>query len=518
MDTICRLCCSDKFVNNYIFDEKNAWYLKMALLPVKIDKNDRLPQKICDHCSRKVNEFYEFCNETIVVENKLQAFLKQQGTHNTTVDLILGKPKTPILPPKTCEQSHRIDEGIPVDEVVKIKVETPKEIKQEDIEAEENYHYSDDSDDVYLTNLKAKKNDIDVIRLKNREKQDVKSNGVKKNSCGNKSELMEDWSILLKQFPEGPYNLVDETDVPVKQEVKDENSADFDDLPNLKDKYRCCICLKNCKFKSTLLKHYKTHGKDIPKTNNLQVPPIPDQNPLKCTRCRKSVKKDTWAEHWQNHWKRDHRPYRCALCDKSFTSSQQVMVHGLSHSHNPVDDEAMQLKKQNRYVCDFCPEEFMYMRCLQAHRTNAHPESASKAVTHRCWKCSRQFAHLNSLRRHFMTHTGERNFLCNVCGKAMSSRDHLKLHINIHTGYKPNVCSTCGKGFVKKSNLKLHERVHSGEKPYVCSHCGKAFSQRSTLVIHERYHNGVRPYVCALCGRGFVAKGLLSVHLKNTCI
>lgn len=37
MDDICRLCCSTKFVNNYIFDEENALYLKMSLyLPIKV--------------------------------------------------------------------------------------------------------------------------------------------------------------------------------------------------------------------------------------------------------------------------------------------------------------------------------------------------------------------------------------------------------------------------------------------------------------------------------------------------
>lgn len=38
MDNICRLCCSTKFVNNYIFDEENALFLKMSLyLPIKVN-------------------------------------------------------------------------------------------------------------------------------------------------------------------------------------------------------------------------------------------------------------------------------------------------------------------------------------------------------------------------------------------------------------------------------------------------------------------------------------------------
>lgn len=37
MDRICRLCCSTKFVNNHIFDEGSALYIKMSLyLPIKV--------------------------------------------------------------------------------------------------------------------------------------------------------------------------------------------------------------------------------------------------------------------------------------------------------------------------------------------------------------------------------------------------------------------------------------------------------------------------------------------------
>lgn len=162
------------------------------------------------------------------------------------------------------------------------------------------------------------------------------------------------------------------------------------------------------------------------------------------------------------------------------------LTHNRSEDSGQKDSEA-----RKRFVCDMCPQSFVYMRFLLAHRAREHPAECARPLTLRCGECAREFAHLNSLRRHIRAHSGERNHLCNVCGKALSSREHLKFHIRIHTGFKPNVCQTCGKGFVKKCNLTLHERVHSGEKPYVCSHCGKAFTQRSTLVIHERYFNSI---------------------------
>lgn len=49
MDEICRLCCSTKFVNNSIFDEENALYLKMSLyLPIKVIFVDVYLRFSCD--------------------------------------------------------------------------------------------------------------------------------------------------------------------------------------------------------------------------------------------------------------------------------------------------------------------------------------------------------------------------------------------------------------------------------------------------------------------------------------
>lgn len=130
-----------------------------------------------------------------------------------------------------------------------------------------------------------------------------------------------------------------------------------------------------------------------------------------------------WAAHWARHLSRDRRPYRCALCEKSFRDPHQILKHGetcrymlysslrykitrriaaiwpyfyintcwtepkgmplitcmfckrrvlkqavrestcvsgQTHKYGSGEEDTEPLKK--RFVCDLCPEGFVYMR------------------------------------------------------------------------------------------------------------------------------------------------------------
>lgn len=51
-------------------------------------------------------------------------------------------------------------------------------------------------------------------------------------------------------------------------------------------------------------------------------------------------------------------------------------------------------------------------------------------------------------------------------------------------------CNICGKSYKHSHHLRRHLVSHSGEKPYACSICGKSFGRKDTCQDHIRsIHN-----------------------------
>uniref|UniRef100_A0A4W5PQW0 Zinc finger protein 740b n=1 Tax=Hucho hucho TaxID=62062 RepID=A0A4W5PQW0_9TELE len=67
----------------------------------------------------------------------------------------------------------------------------------------------------------------------------------------------------------------------------------------------------------------------------------------------------------------------------------------------------------------------------------------------------------------------QKNFICEHCYGAFRSSYHLKRHILTHTGEKPFACDVCDMRFIQRYHLDRHKRVHSGEKPYQCDRCNQ---------------------------------------------
>ncbi|GFR33266.1 hypothetical protein TNCT_369751 [Trichonephila clavata] len=51
---------------------------------------------------------------------------------------------------------------------------------------------------------------------------------------------------------------------------------------------------------------------------------------------------------------------------------------------------------------------------------------------HKCGECSYSTIVLNDVKRHFLTHTGEKPYKCNTCKKCFSRKSSLRRHSILH--------------------------------------------------------------------------------------
>lgn len=96
---------------------------------------------------------------------------------------------------------------------------------------------------------------------------------------------------------------------------------------------------------------------------------------------------------------------------------------------------------------------------------------------------------------HLETHSGIKNFHCEICDKGFYKKAYLNVHTRTaHNGEKRHCCSECGKVFANTSNLICHFRIHSGEKPFICDICSTRFNQSSALARHKKLHRPKQIY------------------------
>lgn len=138
-----------------------------------------------------------------------------------------------------------------------------------------------------------------------------------------------------------------------------------------------------------------------------------------------------------------------------------------------------------------------------------------KAGPIECEICGRSIQCKAMLKRHMLSHTGEKPFECEECGKHYTSSSNLRIHQLSHSGKMDYVCNECGQKFTHLPYLKRHLLRHSGKKMHICEHCGKGFIQKYHLMRHILVHTGQTPHICEKCGMSFNRTDYLKLHLRN---
>lgn len=73
-------------------------------------------------------------------------------------------------------------------------------------------------------------------------------------------------------------------------------------------------------------------------------------------------------------------------------------------------------------------------------------------------------------------------------------------------------CAICFRNFVCVTTMKRHLVTHTGEKPFSCKVCGKQYTQKGNLRVHERTHRNDRPFECNICTQKFYRKEPMQKH------
>uniref|UniRef100_G3UAS3 FEZ family zinc finger 1 n=1 Tax=Loxodonta africana TaxID=9785 RepID=G3UAS3_LOXAF len=163
--------------------------------------------------------------------------------------------------------------------------------------------------------------------------------------------------------------------------------------------------------------------------------------------------------------------------------------------------------KPKVFTCEVCGKVFNAHYNLTRHmpvHTGARPFV--------CKVCGKGFRQASTLCRHKIIHTQEREVQARRAGAALRPRSPFTCpRLAFKAPFsEPRPCHLSVSG-----NYKNHKLTHSGEKQFKCNICNKAFHQVYNLTFHMHTHNDKKPFTCPTCGKGFCRNFDLKKHVRK---
>ncbi|KAM8739769.1 uncharacterized protein AB9X84_019856 [Acanthopagrus schlegelii] len=165
------------------------------------------------------------------------------------------------------------------------------------------------------------------------------------------------------------------------------------------------------------------------------------------------------------------------------------------------------------FHCSQCDRTFQHSWDLAKHESKNH----NVAITFSCQLCGSSFANLRALTvHHKSSHSAESQLpqICSICSQSFPTSSELLEHRKSHITGKRYICSQCGEGFDSLLARSKHRQVHQVKHQFKCPHCEKTYTRRSDVKRHQSTHTGEKPYQCDQCNRRFSLRFMFMKHLR----
>ncbi|CAG5927469.1 unnamed protein product [Menidia menidia] len=165
------------------------------------------------------------------------------------------------------------------------------------------------------------------------------------------------------------------------------------------------------------------------------------------------------------------------------------------------------------FHCSHCQRTFQHSWDLAKHESKHH----GTAISFSCQLCGGSFANLRALTvHHKRSHSQESGLpqICSICSRAFPSASELLEHRRAHVAAKRHVCQQCGEGFDSLLARSQHRQLHRVKRHFKCPHCEKTYTRRSDVKRHQSTHTGERPHQCGQCSKRFSLRFMLVKHLR----
>ncbi|XP_025160444.1 zinc finger protein 2-like isoform X13 [Harpegnathos saltator] len=550
---LCRLCLVKERVTVPIFegegDARRIFTKISTCLPVKISREDKLPQKLCADCVYKVETFFEFWQTTAVSEKRLQAWLadvekqdyavatvlnqsgmkgeqsnenrldgsgmmQQVSGHQNSLNMVMDNmgmcmsmmmpnnqqqiTSVPMDPSGSSVQSIQVVAGsstheqITHDQIIQNQTNAPTQQEEEEESSEDEENSDDECDG-------------DGLPIKEESEEDPNnSRTIEPTTFVNVSLACED---------PGPSGL------------QQQKMADIQEMTTAGDP-------KTGYFVSKLT---------VLPEDGQQCRPGEIKHVFVQGNARLLLTDPLHKRKRTDVLNRESQVVQCELCGDGFVSEQALGIH-----LETIHTEDVKRLEDEQLVCEHCGCSFSTMPELQEHqkvhmspsetwyacdicdykttcRDNLDEHNRSHDFNYQCEVCGELFMNKRSSQEHQMSHAREKPFQCDVCNATFRYHQGLRLHAKLHQPdyvppQKKHHCELCNKRFSRRQVLLVHMKTHGNAGPqneFVCPVCGKSVSSKTYLTVHLRKHTGEKPHICDLCGKGFISQNYLSVHRRT---